>query len=191
MTSIASQPPQLHPRIQELIDYLVSQRRGVHEAVAAVPPELRGRKPAPERWSVAEVVEHLSMIEQRVAALLTMHVTSARANGVGPDTETSSVVASFVNPENVIDRAKKIVAPKQVTPTGTIDTTAGTEALDRAHAAMVASLQNANGVSLQNIVQAHPVLGPLNMYHYIVALGLHDARHAAQIREIGQSLTAG
>ena len=71
-------------------------------------------------------------------------------------------------------------------PTGAIDTTAGTEALDQAHAAMVAALRDANGVSLQNLIAAHPVLGPLNLYHFVVALGLHDARHAAQIREIGR-----
>jgi hypothetical protein len=189
MTSVASQSP-LHPRIQELIDYLALHRRGVHEAVAAVPVELHDRKPAPERWSVAEVVEHLSILEQRVAALLSMQVAAARANGVGPDTDTSSVVAGFVNPDRLLDRTQKIVAPKSVVPTGTVDTTAGTEALDRAHAALVASLENANGVSLENLVQAHPVLGPMNMYHWIVALGLHDDRHAAQIREIGQSLVA-
>ena len=190
MTSVASQS-QLHPRIQELIDYLVSRRHGVHEAVASVPAELHDRKPAPGRWSVAEVVEHLSIVEQRVAALMTIQVAAARANGVGSDADTSSVVAGFVNADRLLDRTDKIVAPKQVVPTGTVDTTAGTEALDRAHAAVVASLENANGVSLENLVQAHPVLGSMNMYHWIVALGLHDARHAAQIREIGQSLVAG
>jgi hypothetical protein len=101
------------------------------------------------------------------------------------------VVASFVNPDKLVNRTNKIVAPTVVTPTGTVDAAASTAALDRAHAAMVASLHNANGVSLENLVQAHPVLGSLNMYHWVVALGLHDARHAAQIREIGQSLAAG
>jgi hypothetical protein len=28
------------------------------------------------------------------------------------------------------------------------------------------------------------------MYHWVVMLGLHDQRHAAQIREIGQTLAA-
>jgi hypothetical protein len=181
----------LHPRIQELIDHLASHRRSVHDAVAAVPPELRERKPAPERWSVAEVVEHLSLVEQRVAGVLTMHVTAAREKGVGPDTNVGSVVASFANPANLVDRTHKIVAPKLATPTGTVDTTACTEALGRSRAAVVAALHNANGVSLENLMQAHPVLGTLNMYHWIVALGLHDARHAAQIREIGQLLAAG
>jgi len=188
MTAVGSQSSQLHPRIQELIDHLVSYRRAVHEAVAEVPAELRNRKPAPDSWSVAEVMEHLSIVEQRIAAMLTMHVTAARANGVGPDPSTSSVVATFANAENLLDRTQKIVAPTVAIPTGTVDPSAGAEALDKAHAAMVDSLHNANGVSLENLFQAHPVFGSRNMYHWVVALGLHDARHTAQIREIGQSL---
>ncbi|HMA02175.1 MAG TPA: hypothetical protein VKP02_07385 [Gemmatimonadaceae bacterium] len=39
-------------------------------------------------------------------------------------------------------------------------------------------------------MQTHPVFGPLNLYHFIVALGLHDQCHAAQIREIGESVAA-
>jgi hypothetical protein len=180
----------MHPRIAELIEHLAEHRRAVHEAVASVPPELRDRKPAPDQWSVAEVVEHLSILENAVVALLTMHVTNARASGVGPDPDTSSVVASYPNADAVVDRTTKIAAPTRVQPTGTIDAAAGTRALVQAHAAMVSSLQNANGVCLENLMQTHPVLGPLNLYHWIVALGLHDRRHAAQIREIGQSLAA-
>ena len=70
MSFPAAQSSQLHPRILELIEYLDEHRRHLHEAVASVPPPLRERKPGPDRWSVAEVVEHVSMVEQRVAALL-------------------------------------------------------------------------------------------------------------------------
>jgi hypothetical protein len=182
---------QLHPRIAELIEYIAMQRREVHDAVASVPKELRERKPAPDQWSVAEVLEHLSIIERRIAVLLTRHVTAARTSGVGPDPETSSVVASYVNADAVVDRTAKVMAPSLVQPTGGFDTNAGTRALVESRAALISSLQNANGVSLEHLMQTHVVFGPLNMYHWIVALGLHDRRHAAQIREIGQSLAAG
>ena len=191
MANTATPVLQLHPRIQELIDFLAMHRRELLDDVASVPPALRDRKPEPGKWSVAEVLEHLTMIERRVAALVTMQVAAAREQGVGPDPDTSSVVASFANADILTNRAKKLVTPKAGVPTGAIDTTAGTEALDQAHAAMVAALRDANGVSLQNLVAAHPVLGPLNLYHFVVALGLHDARHAAQIREIGQTLANG
>jgi len=190
LLNTAEHTPQLHPRIEELIEFLGEQRRTLYEAVAAVPASLRDRKPAPDRWSVAEVVEHLAIVEQRVAALLTMRATAARASGVGPDPETSSVVESYPNPRAVVDRSRKASSPSLVQPTGTVDATTGTQALVQAHAAMIASLQNASGVSLTELMQTHPVFGPLNLYHFIVALGLHDERHAAQIREIGESFAA-
>ena len=191
MSSGTTQRSQLHPRIDELIEYLTEHRLRLHEEVAAVPPSLRERRPAPERWSVAEIVEHLSLVEQRVAELLTRRVTAARATGAGPDPDTCSVVSTYVNPNALVDRTTRISAPEPVRPTGTLDTTAGTEALVQSHAAMVSSLQNANGVNLTQLTAKHPVFGPLNMYHWVVFLALHDDRHAAQIREIRQSLGAG
>ena len=190
MSSIASQPSSMHPRIQELLDYIELHSRELREAVASVPTHLRETKPGDAGWSVAEVVEHLSIIERRVASLLTKHVAAARATGVGPDTEASSVVATFANQDGVVDRTRKIVAPEPVRPTGALDTESAQQALDQSRAAIVLALQNANGVSLENLMQSHAVFGPLNMYHWIVAMALHEDRHAAQIREIGKSLSA-
>lgn len=68
---------------------------------------------------------------------------------------------------------------------------AATQALEQSRAALLSALHTANGVSLEYLVQVHPVLGELNLYHWIVALGLHDDRHGAQIREIGESFTTG
>jgi hypothetical protein len=180
----------MHPRIQELLDYLELHSHEVREAVASVPAKLREIKPGDGGWSVAEVVEHLSLIERRVASLLTRQVAAARASGVGPDTETSSVVANFANPDGVVDRQRKIVSPEPVRPTGALDTESAQQALDQSRAAIASALRDANGVSLENLVQSHPVFGPLNMYHWIVAAALHEDRHAAQIREIGKSLSA-
>ena len=191
MSSSASAPStELHPRIRELIDYLDVHRRVLHDAIASVPAKLREVKPGEGKWSVAEVMEHVSMIEKRIAGLLTMRVAEARASGVGADPETSSVVASYADPAAVVDRTTKIVAPTFVVPTGALDSAAGSQALERSRAALVSALHNANGVSLENLMQTHPALGPLNLYHWIVATALHDDRHAAQIREIGDSLAA-
>ena len=184
------QSSQSHPRIHELVEYLTEHRRRLHEAVASVPALLRERKPAPDRWSVSEVVEHLSIVEHSVAALLTRKVAAARANGVGPDPDTSSVVATYVRPDVVVDRSVRISAPAPVQPTGTVGTTAGTAALAQAHAAMISSLHDANGVNLEGLMATHPAFGRLNMYHWVISIALHDDRHAAQIREIGQALAA-
>jgi hypothetical protein len=190
MSSIASQPSSTHPRIQELLDYLELHSHELREAVATVPAQLRETKPGEGGWSVAEVVEHLAIIEKRIASLLRRQVAAARASGVGPDTETSSVVATFANPDGVVDRSTRIVAPELVRPSGALDTESAQQALEQSRAAIVLALHDADGVSLENLVQTHAVFGPLNMYHWIVAMALHEDRHAAQIREIGKSLSA-
>jgi hypothetical protein len=190
MTSPSSQPAELHPRIQEVIDFLDVHRRALRQTIASVPARLQRLKPADGRWSVAEVVEHLSLLEHRIAGLLTMHANAARASGVGPDADTSSVVATFTKGEAVIDRSAPITAPDPVQPTGTLDVPAGERALEKSRAALVEALRNANGVSLENSMQKHPVLGTMNMYHWMVATALHDDRHAAQIRETVASLSA-
>ncbi len=190
MTSLAVHSTELHPRLRELIDYLEVHRRQLHEAVASVPPALREKRPASGGWSVAEVVEHVSMLEQRIAIMVARRAEAARASGVGPDPDTSSVIASYANPAAVVDRSNKIEAPLPVQPTGTLGAAAGERALDQSRAALAAALRGANGVSFQNEMQTHPILGPLNLYHWIVATALHDGRHAAQIREIGHSLSA-
>jgi hypothetical protein len=119
-----------------------------------------------------------------------MRVSAARASGVGPDTETRSVVDSYPDPGRATDRSRKIQAPEPVRPSGALDAVASTHALDQARASLLSALRDANGVSLENLVQSHPVFGALNMYHWMVLAGLHDSRHAAQIREIGESVAA-
>lgn len=53
---------------------LNADRRALRAAVERVPASLRTVKPAPDRWSVAEVLEHLSIVERgalmRVRALI-------------------------------------------------------------------------------------------------------------------------
>lgn len=191
MTASQTQTDALHPRIQEVLDYLDVHRRQLLDTIASVPAQMRDTRPGEGRWSVAEVVEHLALIESRIAGLLSMKMAEARANGVGADTETSSVVATFDSTDSVIDRSRKIDAPATGQPSGSLNAEAGMRALEKSRAAMVAALRGANGTSLERVTQAHPVLGTLNMYHWMVATALHEDRHAAQIREIGQSLSAG
>jgi len=49
-----------------------------------------------------------------------------------------------------------------------------------------AALLDANGLAIGTLTQNHPFFGSMNMYQWGVFLGLHDLRHAAQIREVAQ-----
>jgi len=40
------------------------------------------------------------------------------------------------------------------------------------------------------VIQSHPVLGPINMYQWVLFNGSHEARHTLQIREIAAQLNS-
>ena len=46
----------MHPRTREVLDYLDDSDRVLDDALAGVPEPARARRPAPERWSAAEIL---------------------------------------------------------------------------------------------------------------------------------------
>ena len=178
----------MHPRIRELLDHLAHNRAKLRAAVDSVAPHLRERRPAPERWSVAEVLEHLVIVEGALARRRTSQVAAAGAEGLGPDHETTPVVPTL-NTAFVLNRTKRIVATEAARPRGGSDATSAWAALEQSRERLRAALLGADGLALGSISMSHPALGELNMYQWIAFVGTHEARHAAQIREIGAALT--
>jgi hypothetical protein len=172
-----------HPRIQELLDHLTASRADLRAAVETVAPEMRERRPAPDRWSVAEILEHLSIVEARVADRLTATLAAARIGGLGPELETTPVMPT-VDMRKLLDRANTRAAPEALHPHG-MAWAAAWEALDRSRERFCEVVQSGDGLALGTLTMPHPALGELTLYQWIGTVGGHEARHAAQIREIG------
>lgn len=178
----------MHPRTQELIAYLNTRRASLREAVDAVPETLRSQQPDADTWSVAQVIEHLALVEQRFEKMLADRLAEARARGVAPERETSSVVGSY-NVAPVLDRSTKHQAPDVVKPANTDWKTAWAK-LEDARRAFIGVFESGDGLALGDIVHTHPRLGALNLYQWGVWLGGHEARHTEQIREIAATVGA-
>jgi DinB family protein len=180
----------MHPRTSELLNHLDTQHERLRRAVERVPHQRRSEKPAPERWSVAEVIEHLSIVETRIGRVFTAKLDEARASGnVGPETDESPVVGT-IDMDRVLDRTRRITAAEPARPSGTLDADAAWAALERARETLRDAVRGADGLALGAIVHPHPVLGPINLYQWVVFVGGHEARHAAQVIELSELLTA-
>lgn len=178
----------MHPRTSELLDHLKTQRERLRRAVERVPRERRSEKPAPERWSVAEVIEHLSIVETRIGRVFTAKLEEARAAGnVVSETDESPVVGT-IDMDRLLDRTRRITAGEPSRPSGTLDPDAAWAALERARDSLCDSVRAADGLALGAIVHPHPVLGPINLYQWIAFVGGHEARHAAQVIELSELL---
>ena len=177
----------MHPRTQELLQHLDDSRLVLRKAVDKVPASLREIRPAVDRWSVAEVLEHLGVVEAAVTRRISTLLSAARDQGLGQERDTSSVLATFDLPR-VLDRSRAVTTSEAGRPKQGLSATAAWAALDDTRAVFRQTVVEADGLALGSIVAPHPALGPMNLYHWIAFVGGHELRHAAQIREIGTQL---
>jgi hypothetical protein len=177
----------MHPRTEELLDFLDSRREALKAAVLSVPRGLCERRPAPGRWSVAEVLEHLSLVEGRVTQLIAGRIDAARAEGLAQEADTSPVLPT-IDLGGVLDRSRAIEASDAARPRGRMDMSAAWSAVVSTRGVLRDVVLSADGLALDNVTAPHPVLGMLNMYQWIVFVGMHEARHTGQILDAGRML---
>ncbi len=177
----------MHPRIAELLDYAQLQRVALFDAVSLIPEPLRDRRVNAETWSAAEVLEHLHRVESGIARLLTRSLERAKAAGLEPEDEVDSVLASL-DAFRLTDRSRRVSAPEPVMPRGELTAAQGMAALTESRQALVSALRACDGLALGRITQAHPLIGPLNLYQWVLFVGQHEARHAGQLQDIARQL---
>lgn len=177
----------MHPRTMELVRHLDTNRGELWMAVEAIAPADRDRRPSPERWSVAEVIEHLAIVETRVTSRLDEAFELARAAGMTPDEETASVVdPSFL--ERAHDRRRRFKTGEHAEPRGGLTADQAWAKLEDSRQAFLNLLERADGLAVSGITAPHPAFGTLSFHQWAVFLGAHDARHALQIREMADQL---
>lgn len=175
--------PLMHPRTRELLDFLDAQHSALFAAVAEIPPALRDRHLTEGAWSVAEILEHLSIVERRLTGRLGQMLAGAKARNVGPELDTTPVVLEHEQ-RMVLDRTHRIDAPEAIRPTGTLDADTALAAAKEARAGLRDIVIEADGLALGTVTATHAVFGPLNWYQWIAFAAGHQARHTAQIRAL-------
>ncbi len=179
----------MHPRTAEILQYLDTQREALRAAVNRVPEDQREQSPGPGRWSVAEILEHLSLVEASLTRLFTSVLAEAQARGLGLETETTSVLTSFDH-ARVVNRSYTVAASERTQPQKKLDAAAAWAALVAARETFREAILAGDGLALGEVVhpRPHPILGPLNLYQWVAFAGGHEARHTAQILEIAAAL---
>jgi uncharacterized damage-inducible protein DinB len=180
----------MHSRLAELLEYTDSQRAVLLEAVAAVPEQYRDRRPCSDAWSVAEVLEHLHMVEQGITRLISRKLDKARAAGLGPETKTESLLQSL-DRFALLDRSNRMAAPDIVQPQGSMTAATAAAALEQSRKAFREVVAAGDGLALGTVSASHVLLGPLTLYEWVLFVGQHELRHAMQIRGIREQVGAG
>jgi len=166
------------------LELLDTERQGLLAAVARIAPADRNRRPADGQWSVAEVLEHLSSVEQSVAKLI-----ATRGREPVPENAEAPVPLDEARVARLRGRERRIDVPDRLRPTGTMTDAGAMEALAVSRAALLDAVKNADPVALAQRSYVHAVVGRLVLRDWIAFVAHHEARHAEQINEIGRAFS--
>jgi hypothetical protein len=165
---------------RDQIQRLLTQgREFLCQTVAGLTAEQRAFKPAADRWSIADCIEHSVVVESMVLQNV-MKTVEAPPSAEKPDTHGKDQLIL----EEVPKRTTRIQGPPVLMPAGRWPDC--DEAIREFEATRARTLGFA--ASTQADLRAysfpHPVLGPLDCYQWLLAIATHCERHVHQMEEI-------
>lgn len=138
-------------------------------------------KPAPDRWSVAEVAEHITVAETTIMGLIQNKVLQSPA---APEKRDQVKGKDQLILQRMPDRSHKAQAPEILKPTGRWASEAElTKAFEDARKTNMDYIRTTND-DLRDHFFDHPVFGTLDGYQWLLLLSAHSGRHTAQIEEV-------
>jgi DinB family protein len=160
------------------MQYLEATKKNVLEATKGLSDTQWNFKPAPDRWSVAQVMEHIAAAEDFIRDILKEKVMVAPAGETGRDVnKTDEAVLAMVP-----DRTNKVQAPEPLVPTNRFGSPDGSvKHFVESRAATEEFLKITPG--LRDHVTDSP-LGKLDGYEFVLFIAAHSERHTKQINEV-------
>jgi uncharacterized damage-inducible protein DinB len=160
------------------LQYLETTKKNVLEATKGLSEAQWNFKQAPDRWSVAQVMEHIAASEDFIRGMLKEKVMMAPAGDAGRDVKkTDDAVLAMVP-----DRTTKAQAPEPLVPSNRFGTPDGSiKHFVESRAATEDFLKTTAG--LRDHVTDSP-LGKLDGYEFVLFIAAHSERHTKQINEV-------
>lgn len=160
------------------VKYLETTRKGVLDATRGLSEAQWNFQSAPDRWSVAQVMEHIAASEDFLRKLDTDQVMKGPAGDPGRDVaKTDAAVLA-----NVPDRSNKVKAPEPLVPTNRFGSPEGSlKHFLESRAATENFVKHTAG--LRDHVGDSP-MGKLDAYEVVLLIAAHSERHTKQILEV-------
>ena len=131
-------------------------------------------KSAPDRWSIAECVEHITAAEPFIRTMIVKSLETPAAKDANKD---DAVVKAITN------RTTKFKAPEPLIPTNKYADVATGIAAYKAERAKTVALAKSDA-DFRAHGSDHFAFGPLDSYGWVLFLSAHSERHTMQIEEV-------
>jgi len=162
------------------IDYLKETQKDFLAATEGLSDAQWKFKAAPDRWSIAEVAEHIAVTEGTIWKLVNEMMKSPATPEKAADAKGKDEIILTKVP----DRSRKAQAPEQLKPTGRWATRAAlVKDYEDNRSQEIAFLKDTKE-DLRNHFGEHPFLKTIDAYQWLLLNGAHCKRHTLQILEV-------
>ena len=163
----------------EVLDLYDKSLRETEELVAKTPDDLWDKKPAPDKWSVSEVVEHLAIVEPLLGGMMQQTVAGQpNANWAAVEKERS--IADIL--AKGTDRSNKLKSPDVAVPKGGMSRADGLSKLAGARA-VNGDFVRRTTAEVKKYTADVPNGGTMTMHQLMAYIAIHNLRHNKQIAE--------
>ncbi|MDQ5846940.1 MAG: DinB family protein [Acidobacteriota bacterium] len=166
--------------MNKILKRLDSIHQKLIDTVTPLDSEVFAARPSADEWSVAEIVQHLSQVEELVVKSL--------ESAIARPPERIGFFRNFIPTSIVSIRLVRVKAPKAVNPTVVPEKNVGIGNLNRVRHSLKTLCQAHDERRLKQVVFNHPFLGKINGVATVSFVGYHELRHLKQIREVLKKL---
>jgi len=174
-------------------------RRGLFARLENLNDAQQTFRPADDAWSIADIIEHLSITEKNMVQLIGMLLAktesaAATAASEGDASPADAAAAAGAPPrafqpfsmDDLIEtvKDKKFTAPETVRPGGQAALADSLASLGATRAAIESLRPRLEAVDLTVAAYPHPFWGDLNLAQWLAFIGLHEGRHLAQVKRL-------
>jgi DinB family protein len=160
------------------LQYLELTKKNVVEATKGLSEAQWNFKPAPDRWSVAQVMEHIAAAEDFLRDVTKDKVMTSPAGESGRDVKKTDEAVLAMVP----DRTHKAQAPEPLVPSNRFGSPDGSlKHFVESRSTTEDFLKSTAG--LRDHVMDSP-LGKLDGYEFVLFIAAHSERHTKQINEV-------
>jgi len=165
-----------------LVKHLQDTRKALQKETKGLTPQQWNFKAAPDRWSVAECLEHITLSEDLIYQMINDKVMKTPAQA-----EKYNATAAQAKDDQITkilpDRSQKFQAPEPLKPSGKWASPAETwKHFEAGRKTTIAYAKK------QADLRAHfmdsPAVKDMDGYQWLLFLSAHSERHTAQIREV-------
>ena len=162
-----------------LAKHLEQTRQAFLASIAGLSDAQWTYKAAPDRWSIAEVAEHIAVSETTIRQLVTEQVMKGPVVPRNPNALSDESLLA-----GLLDRTSKFQAPEILKPTNRWATRDALVKDFTAARDTTVTYVKTTADDLHGHAAPHPVFKMLDGYQWVLLLSGHSARHTAQIAEV-------